>query len=428
MLSNPDVFESMEPTDAKVLLADGKILYAEGSGSAIVKCHFNRTVTTIRLLDTLYIPSLARNLISVSKVAQAKRLVVLPKHYGEIRTMTPTEKVIARFKATKSVYTLLHESHAAYTTESDLTLWHDRYGHVAPNTIVKVAKSETVTGIPENVTESKETPQVMDCASCVLGKMKKLPYQSSYHTCENPMDRWHMDITVPKQVASLSGNRSAIVVVDDFTGMIFTTFVEKRCQFKNWFCRILFESETLHNQKLKNLRSDNAGEFISKKFKEFLASRGIHFGEIPPYTPQLNRTSERSIQTLSDLARTMLIDSKLPRELWCEAFAYAAYIRNRTMTRKTGKNPYELWYGEKPDVSHLRVFGSTAWLHVPPEKRKKLDKKTQECVLVGYASSGKCYRLLDKRELYESYKENRLSGCKQKVILGRDVFWEIKEV
>ena len=57
------------------------------------------------------------------------------------------------------------------------------------------------------------------------------------------------------------------------------------------------------------------------------------------------------------------------------------------------KTPYECWYDEKPDVSHLKVFGCNAFVHVPDQKRSKLDKKSMHCIFVGYPFDCKGYKL-----------------------------------
>lgn len=49
--------------------------------------------------------------------------------------------------------------------------------------------------------------------------------------------------------------------------------------------------------------------------------------------------------------------------------------------------PYEVWTGNKPDLSHVRIFGSKAMPHILKEKRLKWDKKAKELVLVGYAEN-----------------------------------------
>ena len=56
--------------------------------------------------------------------------------------------------------------------------------------------------------------------------------------------------------------------------------------------------------------------------------------------------------------------------------------------------PHELFYGEKPDVSHLRVYGCKAFAYVEKDHRDKLDAVSEECALVGYSATSKAYRLL----------------------------------
>ena len=56
--------------------------------------------------------------------------------------------------------------------------------------------------------------------------------------------------------------------------------------------------------------------------------------------------------------------------------------------------PEEIWSGRKPSVSHLKVFGSICYKHVPDSRRKKLEVKSEAMILVGYHNTG-AYRLLD---------------------------------
>jgi hypothetical protein len=63
---------------------------------------------------------------------------------------------------------------------------------------------------------------------------------------------------------------------------------------------------------------------------------------------------------------------------------------------KNGLNnftPYELWTGKKPNLAHIRVFGSTVMKHIPKEKRCKWDKKAEKCILIGFPENIKGYRL-----------------------------------
>ena len=72
----------------------------------------------------------------------------------------------------------------------------------------------------------------------------------------------------------------------------------------------------------------------------------------------------------------VIYHAKLLLYLWAEAVNTLVYLRNRSPTsRFKGETPYERWYGVKPKVDHLRVFGSKVYAHIPDEKRKKLDPK-----------------------------------------------------
>ena len=87
----------------------------------------------------------------------------------------------------------------------------------------------------------------------------------------------------------------------------------------------------------------------------------------------------------------MITHTGLTNPYWAEAVATAAYLRNRTTTSalQTNATHYELWYGRKPDISHLRVFGCIAYAHVPDSERRKLDKKAEKLRFVGYCKNSK---------------------------------------
>jgi len=109
--------------------------------------------------------------------------------------------------------------------------------------------------------------------------------------------------------------------------------------------------------------------------------------------------------------------ANLDYRYWAEAVNTSVYLKNRSPTKAVANmTPEEAWTGLKPDVSHLRIFGSQAFLHIPDQQRKKLDSKTRQMILVGYCEDSKAYRLMNPEEY---------SG---KVYKGRDVdFIEITD-
>jgi hypothetical protein len=96
-----------------------------------------------------------------------------------------------------------------------------------------------------------------------------------------------------------------------------------------------------------------------------------------------------------EAARCLIHAKNVPLELWGEAIACAVYTLNRVSTKTAPNTPYQNWFGTKPDVSNLRIFGSTAYIHVPKAERRKLDSKSVTCHFVGYCATQKAYRFWD---------------------------------
>ena len=132
--------------------------------------------------------------------------------------------------------------------------------------------------------------------------------------------------------------------------------------FKEW------QAET--GKRVKVLRTDNGDEFTSKVFEAHLKVYGIRHELTIPKTPEQNGAAEWLNRTLVETARTMLLDTNLPPKIWAEAISTAAYLRNRSPSSGVGGiTPYQAWYRQKPCVGHLRVFGCTAFIHIPKDKR-----------------------------------------------------------
>lgn len=143
-------------------------------------------------------------------------------------------------------------------------------------------------------------------------------------------------------------------------------------------------AERQTGQKIKILRSDNGKEYANKSFHNYCVRNGM---KSAPYTPQQNVMAERMNRTIVEKVRCMLIDAKLSKKFWAEAVTTATFVINRIPCKGTGmKTPEELWTGKKPDLSTLKIFGCKALVHIPSERRKKLDAKSLESVFLGYSN------------------------------------------
>ena len=67
---------------------------------------------------------------------------------------------------------------------------------------------------------------------------------------------------------------------------------------------------------------------------------------------------------------------------------------NRTPHRVLkNKTPEEVFFGKKLEVSHLRIFSCPVYIHIPKEKRTKLDPSGKKGIFVRYSEISKDYRI-----------------------------------
>lgn len=111
-------------------------------------------------------------------------------------------------------------------------------------------------------------------------------------------------------------------------------------------------------------------------------------------TPQQNGRAERLNRTLIEKVRAMLLEHDSPKILWSEAIYAASEARNYVPSAGLKHSPFERFYGSKPSVAHLRVFGCHASVHLHKSSRDKLDSVAVTGTLVGYASHSKAWRIL----------------------------------
>ncbi|WVZ61112.1 hypothetical protein U9M48_011034 [Paspalum notatum var. saurae] len=130
--------------------------------------------------------------------------------------------------------------------------------------------------------------------------------------------------------------------------------------------------------KLLALQMDRGGEFTSR---EFMTAR------------QMNGVVERRNATVVGTARSLLKAKGPPAWFWGEAVHAAVYLLNRVPTK--GKTPFEVWYGKKPAVHHLKTFGCIVYVKNTVPHLKKLEDRGRKMIFVGYEKGSKAYRAYD---------------------------------
>jgi hypothetical protein len=175
------------------------------------------------------------------------------------------------------------------------------------------------------------------------------------------------------------------------------------------FKEFQYEVENQRGKKIKALRSDRGGEYLSHEFSNHLKSCGIVPQLTPPGTPQRNGVSERRNRTLLDMVRSMMSQCDLPLSFWGYALETAAFTLNRIPSKSVVKTPYEMWTGKSPSLSFLKIWGCEVYV-----KRLISDKLTPK--------SDKCFFVRYPKETLGYYFYNRSEG---KVFVARNgVFLE----
>jgi transposase InsO family protein len=142
------------------------------------------------------------------------------------------------------------------------------------------------------------------------------------------------------------------------------------------------------------LRTDNGEELWGKEFDQFCRIHRIARQNTTPYTPQQNGVIERMNRTLMEKAMRMLNDAGLSQDYWEKAVNTSCYVVNKSSTSSLiEKNPYKAWDGKRPSLAHLIVFGCDAFVHIPKERRKKLDSNSKKCIIIRYKDGVKGYKL-----------------------------------
>ena len=106
----------------------------------------------------------------------------------------------------------------------------------------------------------------------------------------------------------------------------------------------------------------------------------------PPGTPQHNGVSERRNRTLLDMVRSMMSLTDLPLSFWGYALETVAFTLNRAPSKSVETTPDELWFGKKPKLLFLKVWGCDAY--VKKLQPDKLEPKLEKYIFI---PKGNCW-------------------------------------
>ena len=380
----------------RLVYGDGNELEAVGVGDVIMARSLSPDNKVV-VQDVLHVPGNKMNLLSISAATAKGAKVEFNPDAAYI--YSGDELLVGAAKNVNGLYMLY--TPPVYETDMCLIakpkesaeLWHRRFGHIGYSGLERLVREEMVKGLSITPQEIQDAAGDM-CDTCTDAKQARKPFKAAEEKSTRILDLVHMDLCGPMPETSLAGNSYVLTMLDDCSKLSYITPLKKKSDtiqaVKDGFAYL----EKQGKQRIREARTDNGSEFINSHLDGYFKAKGINHQRTTPYTPEQNGKAERLNRTLMEKTRAMLLEANLPKDLWGEAIATANYLRNRAPVAGRSKTPWELFYGTKPDVSHLRAFGSTALVHIPKTYRNKLDNHSERGIMVGYMPGSNGYRIL----------------------------------
>jgi hypothetical protein len=131
--------------------------------------------------------------------------------------------------------------------------------------------------------------------------------------------------------------------------------------------KFIEQLETMTIQQVSQIEADWGGEFWNKDTQKACESKSIILKEMILHHSEMNAVIERAIRTITTIARTTLLASGLPKNLWADPMKCASYTKNRIRHKAPGgKSPLEILQPVTDIIAeriNLRKFGEKVIVH-----------------------------------------------------------------
>lgn len=403
-----------------VCTASGEVTHATNIGTAI----FNTDAGQVHFQNTLIIPDITKNLLSVKSITSLSddHHVIFNQNKCQVfkGEVTFNGQSILQGQIDESglyaisphlepITSTMNEMNSVINNNSteqilitrSLQDWHECLGHINKKAIMKLVESTQ----DFQVTNAD---QEIKCAICDAAKMNRKKFAEVMPERANLAGEViYSDICGPISPSSIGGSRYIIHFLDEKSGYNFVYLAKKKSDAFNLFKIVRARINNHGPSSLKTFVTDGGGEYIGADFQEFLQRKGIFHAKSPANTPQRQGKSERLGKILINSALTMLLQRRMPLKFWGLAILYAAYIRNRTTKPGQDKTRHELLLGGQPSVKHCLPFGSPVMYHNHDPHIKKLDQRAFQGIFVGFHEENHSYKIWDEES--------------QKLVLTRDI-------
>ena len=375
-------FENLKELNTVVSNPDGGNTKVLGIGEVVVLAKdIQGKALPLVLKNPSFVPGYQRNLVSVSSVIDSGHKIVDQK--GNSLVCLKTKDTIPIERKGKLFFlqtTPQHGNHVANLSggPSQSDLWHKRSGHLNYRDL---KSSVTIELKDENA----------KCETCCLAKIVRTPVpKQTENKASRPLERVFTDVVGPITPPSADSFRYFVTFIDDHSSHACVNFMRNKNEVYQKFKEYPADYGTP-----RKLPSENGTEYTNKKFKQLCIKNKNRREYTVPETPEQNGVAELYNRTVVETARSLLIESKLPKSYWLREVDTAAYVRNLVKKDKYEKCPPEKLWGKEVKTNYLKVFGCLAFVKNRNLQNSKFDPKSRKHVFLGYDSNSTAYLLQD---------------------------------
>lgn len=234
---------------------------------------------------------------------------------------------------------------------------HRKSGHLSISFLKRLVKNGNIT-VTDDVKEKLEKLNKINCIICGLSKLKVINAGKTDHSKNTrPFQLVGIDY-----VSKNDDDNGMFVFVDYFSNFIFTVPVRSKSMsstalnnFVN-FVRTRTDPETGESFNVTSFRTDSGSEFNNESFKNEIIKIGASITFSTPGQHFQNGMTERHIQSLFDMSRSLLYDASINVKLWKYAFMHSAFILNNSLRESKTVTAAEMVGFEKVDLSKIPLF------------------------------------------------------------------------
>ena len=263
--------------------------------------------------------------------------------------------------------------------------WHRMLEHVNFKYLNILGKEQLVTGMTNEFEK-----EFLKCRVCTERKMYNLPFKNNRTKAREIMEIIHTNVCGPFKTTEFNEEKYFISFIDDYSKIARIYCIKSKDEVFDCFVQFVNEAENLTGKRLKILKCDNGQEYLNNRIYKFAGDKGIRINNCPTYVHELNGAAEKYNRTVMDMAHCLLTEAKVHKRYWPEIVCTAVYLKNRILENTIeGKTPFEIFFGRKPSVENLHLYGSKVFVRRPEQKRvSKWDKKADMRILLRYSEVG----------------------------------------